>query len=533
MSNETRQGRRDQGRKKVKKKRRSPLKIFLITILILFLSSAGVFAYYINSVGEKITSKSAIEAKKVKKGEPVNFLLLGVDSGDYNGKETHQRSDTMMLIRFIPETDKVYILSIPRDTKLEIKGKTQKINAAHAIGGPELTISTVEKLLDVNINYYGSINYEGFRECVDAIGGVDVVVPRDMHYSASDIKINFKKGENAHLDGQKAEEFVRWRKNNNGGGYPTGDVGRAETQQAFMVSFLNKLKSAEGLTKLKPLIDTVAKYSETNMDLTAIMTYGTELMNVNSSTIEKEVLAGEAKYEDKAWYYIYDEKKAQEYLSNFRDSGGSISSSDNKDTPLNNENLEVSIYNATGVAGLAAQYQERLQKLGFNVTNIGTEVNKKSKTEVTYGGEEYTISSLKNYLTNVKYTNDSERKTGEIKIVLGSDAVNGGILIGSSSSFNDLDQSSIKDKKVKTIKILNSTNHSGLALKYKEKLEHQGYKVVGIGNSNVKLDETEVRYKNDKEFANDVAGSLGAGTVKSSNDTSVDIVVILGSDIVD
>lgn len=532
MSNETRQGKR-QERRKVKKKKRSPLKIFLISLLILFVTAGGVVAFYVNSIGNKITSKSKIEAKKVKKGEPVNFLLLGVDAGDYNGKDEHQRSDTMMLIRFIPETDKIYILSIPRDTKLKIKGKTQKINAAHAIGGPELTINTVEDLLDVKINYYGSINYEGFRKCVDAIGGVQVVVPRDMKYNASDIKIDFKKGETVLLDGENAEKFVRWRKDGKGGGYPTGDVGRAETQQVFMVEFLKKLKSPQGLTKLKPLIDTVAEYSETNMDLGTIMSYGTELMNVDLSTIEKEVLAGEAKKENGVWYYIYDEKNAQDFLNNFRDSSG-MSSSGNKNTPLNNENLDINIYNATGVQGLASQYKERLKKLGFNVGEPRTESNKKDKTEIRYGGEEYSISSLKNYLTDVKYIKDSKLKTGEVKIILGKDAVNGGILIGSSPSYNDLDQSSIKnDKSVKNIKILNSTNHSGLAAKYKEKLEHQGYKVVGIDNYSQRLNETQIKYKNDKEFANDVANSIGAGKVKASSDMSVDITVILGSDAID
>ncbi|KMT21557.1 LCP family protein [Clostridium cylindrosporum] len=531
MSNETRQGRR-----KVKKKKRSPLKIFLITLLILFIGSGGVFAYYLKSLGDKVTSKSQSEAKKVEKGEPMNFLLLGVDAGDYNGKEEHQRSDTMMLVRYIPKTDKIYMLSIPRDTKVKINGKTQKINAAHAIGGPDLTIKTVEDLLNVDVNYYGRINYEGFKACVDAIGGVKVVVPRDMHYKASDIKINFKKGETVLLNGEKAEQFVRWRKNNNGGGYPTGDVGRAETQQVFMVNFLEKLKSPEGISKLIPLLNTVTNYADTNMDMSTIMEYGKELMNVDPSSVQKEVLAGEAYHDNEVgtWYYLYDKVKAEPYLSNFRDASGA-SSAGNDSTPLNNENLNISIINSTGVSGLAAQYKERLESLGFNITNISTQSTKKKKTEVRYNGEDYTISGLKNYLNDVNYIKDNGDNIKDIKIILGNDALNGGILVGSSTSSDIFTESKSDEsiKKSKSIKILNSTPKSGLAARYKEKLERQGYKVVEIGNYNGELRQTEIRYKDDNNFATEVASGLGTGKIISSNDKSADIIVVLGADVID
>lgn len=529
MSNEPRKERRSKKRKK-----RSPLKIFFITLLILFLASGGVFAYYMNSLGNKLNDKSKTEAKKVEKGEPINFLLLGVDAGDYDGTDKHKRSDTMMLIRYIPKTDKVYILSIPRDTKVKIKGKTQKINAAHAIGGPELTIKTIEDLLDVDINYYGSIDYEGFRACVDAVGGVEVVVPENMNYKASDITIKFNKGETVQLDGKKAEQFVRWRKNNDTSGYATGDLGRVETQQVFMVNFLQKLKSAEGITKLPSLLNTVTDYAETNMNMSAIMSYAKEIVDVDTSTIEKELLAGESFYDkvDKTWYYLYDEVKAQEFLGYFRDKG--ITSADNKNTPLNNENMNISIYNATTTSGLASQYKERLEKLGFKVTKVDTNKTKKDKSEVIYSGEEYNVSGFKNYLTGVKYTKNASGSSNEIKLILGTDAINGGILIGSPTSSDELNkQSETKDKSSKKIKILNSTSKSGLAARYKEKLERQGYKIVEVGNHNVEVHETQIIYKNDNNFANEVSRSLGTGTATLSKDASADVVIILGTDLID
>ncbi|MEG0642229.1 MAG: LCP family protein, partial [Clostridium sp.] len=531
-SNETRQGKR-----KVKRKKHSPLKIFLAVFLMLFMVSGVTFAYYIDHLGDKLNSKSQTQAKKVKKGEPINFLLLGVDAGDYTGKDEHQRSDTMMLIRYIPETDNINILSIPRDTKVRVKGRTQKINAAHAIGGPELTIKAVEELLDLEVNYYGSINYNGFKACVDAVGGVDVIVPRDMKYKASDIRINFNKGEEVHLDGKKAEQFVRWRKNNDGTGYALGDVGRAGTQQEFMIKFLEKLKSPEGITKLIPLVNTISDYAETNMSMSMIMSYGKSLIDVNPSTVRKEVLAGEPFYdkEDKTWYYLYDKEKANDYLNIYRGVSSSPSSSGNGNTPLNNENLDISIYNATGVSGLAAEYKERLERLGFNVKKIESYKTKSDKTEIKYNGEEYTISSIKNYLKDVKYTKGGSGKSNEIEIVLGNDSVGGGIMLGSSSVSNNMENKGDGkvDKSSMKIKILNSTSKSGLAGRYKEKLENKGYNVVETGNYSGQLHATQIGYKNNKEFAKQVESSLGTGSVVISKDTSADIVIILGTDTID
>ncbi|MEF9953020.1 MAG: LCP family protein [Clostridium sp.] len=532
MSNESRKDRRV-----IKRKKRSPFKIFMVVLLLMFVAAGGAFALYVNHIGNKLTTKSQIEAKHVKNGDPINFLLLGVDAGDYNGKNEHQRSDTMMLIRYIPESDKVYILSIPRDTKVKIKGKTQKINAAHAIGGPELTIKTVEDLLDVEVNYYGSINYEGFRACVDAIGGITVVPPRDMKYKASDIEINFNKGEEVHLDGEKAEQFVRWRKNtNNTGGYPTGDVGRAETQQEFMVKFLEKLKSPEGITKLIPLINTATSYAETNMDPSKILSYGKDLIDVDPAKIEKNVLPGEAFHdpEDKTWYYLYDESKAQDILNIYR-GVTSLSSGDNNTTPLNNENITIEIFNATGKSGLEREYQKRFENLGFKIGYIGSYENRAEVTKVVYGGQEYGISNLKNYLQSVDYEKDSTKKPNTVRIVLGKDAINGGIMIGggSSSQSNNSFNAGDTDKSKYKIEILNSTGKSGLAAKYKEKLEARGYKVVSVGNSKgEKLTTTEIKYSNSKSFAETLKGELGAGNVTRSSNNSADVVIILGTDVI-
>ncbi|WDC83883.1 LCP family protein [Caloramator sp. mosi_1] len=149
---------------------------------------------------------------KLNKPKSTNILLIGVDAGDYEHKEAPKRSDTIMLVHLEPKDKKIYIYSIPRDTRVKFNGEYRKINSIHAIGGINSLKEQIETMLKIKIDHYIKVDYNSFRELVDAIGGIDVIIPFDMNYDARDIKIHFKKGEKVHLDGLKAEQFVRWRK---------------------------------------------------------------------------------------------------------------------------------------------------------------------------------------------------------------------------------------------------------------------------------------------------------------------------------
>ena len=110
--------------------------------------------------------------KKLVICEPVSILLLGADErGEDKG-----RSDSLMVITLNPKNNSMKTVSIPRDTYTEIvgKGKSDKINHAYAFGGVDMSVATVEKFLNVPINYYIEVNMEGFKDIVDAVGGVDV-----------------------------------------------------------------------------------------------------------------------------------------------------------------------------------------------------------------------------------------------------------------------------------------------------------------------------------------------------------------------
>lgn len=399
--------------------KRKAKKVFIIVFIIflLIVTSAAVYGYTILS---RLNSKEAA-AEQTSVKEPVNILLLGVDAGDYNNKTSHnpKRSDTMILVRYNPDDNKVYMLSLPRDTRVTINGHKEKLNAAHSIGGVPLAIETIEKMLGLKINYYAKVDYSGFRSCIDAIGGIDMEIPYNMDYDAYGINIHFKKGEFVHMDGKKAEEFVRWRKNNDGGGYAMGDLGRVATQQQFILKIIEKMKTPAGILKIPSLIETASKYVTTNMNAATMIKYMFKLRSIDASQINNKVLEGEPKYIGGVSYFIYNKEKNQEYLSNFKDGNTEAAAKD-----LDRGKIKIKILNSTGVSGLAAKYKNKLESLGYNVTSIGNYTKKQDFTIINdYSKSDYG-QALFNDLGFGDVTEKQNSDTNsDVVIILGDDSI--------------------------------------------------------------------------------------------------------------
>lgn len=156
------------------------------------------------------------------------ILLSGID--DSGGG-----SDTNLLTRFDAEAGRIDVVSLPRDTLLHHDWYSNRLNFAYASGGTEKLRGEVENLLGVPVDFSVTVNLGGFVSLIDRLGGVDFEIPMDMDYDdpAQGLHIHFAKGLR-HLSGQEAMEVVRWRRNNDGTGYPDADIGRIRTQQAFL-----------------------------------------------------------------------------------------------------------------------------------------------------------------------------------------------------------------------------------------------------------------------------------------------------------
>lgn len=312
------------------------LKIFVAAFLCFtMMIGTGLYAYIqsepgVVEEGEKDTSANFLKPDEVsesdrldldvmtRKSKRLNVLLMGSDGG---------RSDTMMLVSFDPDRKLLDIVSVPRDTYNKLPGHdspgAEKINAVYgfkgAEGGPEGVARQIEKLLDVPVHYYVNVDYDCVREVVDILGGVEADIPNRMLYDDPycdpPLHINLQEG-NQLLNGDKAIQFLRWRKNNNG--EQQGDLQRIERQHAFVKT---AMKKAMGL-KLPQVIQASFKHLKTDMTVDKMLYYGVAAVGMDLGKVQSGMIPGTAQMIDGLSYYVHD--------------------------PEGTENLMLDIYNRTG-----------------------------------------------------------------------------------------------------------------------------------------------------------------------------------------
>lgn len=288
--------------------------ILIIGITAVIIGGSSIYTY-LNGFNSK---DNIVEPNEVKNdNSPVNILLAGVDIGNGQKNISYSRTDTLILLNYNPKEEKLSIISIPRDTLIQINNKNDKINSASVYGGPKLTIAAVEDMLNIDVNYYAYVDYSGFRNIVDIIGGIDMEIKNNMDYddTAQNLHIHFNKGESIHLDGKKAEEFFRWRKNNDGTGLAMGDLDRIANQHEFINKVIEKLKSPSMITKIPSVLSAMPKYIKTNMNGKAILKYGLLFSDSLKKGYTISTLKGDIEYLDGVSYFVYDEKQNKDLIS--------------------------------------------------------------------------------------------------------------------------------------------------------------------------------------------------------------------------
>ena len=242
-----------------------------------------------------------------------NILFLGVDaSASTKDLWTGTRTDTMILVNIDPKTKSVNALSIPRDSKVYLPNDNgvNKINAAHAIGGIEMTKRTVEDTLGVKIDKYIMVHDSAVKEIVDAMDGVDIYVEKPMHYNdySGNLHINFNKGVH-HLSGQQEVEYLRFRHD------ALGDIGRTQRQQWFLRSLLNQLKNPATIAKIPDIISVAKKYVKKEMSLYEMSQYAALAKHIDMDKIEVAMLPGAPNQRGYISYWILDPEKTQEVVN--------------------------------------------------------------------------------------------------------------------------------------------------------------------------------------------------------------------------
>ena len=276
-----------------------------LALLLVFLAAAIYAAYHCliqapqqsdqPVQNEELTpEEEALRSHLERKPDFYTILVSGVE--DHNGG-----SDTNILVAVDAANDAIYGVSIPRDTKAIIDGDAHKINYAYNSGGMSLMADVITEQLGLPVDYTVQVDLQGFVAIVDAIGGVEFDVPIDMHYEDpyQDLYIHINKGLQR-LSGEDALKVVRFRE-----GYASQDLGRMNTQQAFLKAAAKQTLTPANLDKIDDFVKIFQSYVETDLTLGNLAWLGKEAISMGSDAISFSTLPGEWKSP-----YIYLDQEA-------------------------------------------------------------------------------------------------------------------------------------------------------------------------------------------------------------------------------
>lgn len=304
--------------KRRKKQKRSnnnfPQKVLLFFVMVFAVFYAICHFLDASFFADSASKHSPVEFTFNFSPKRQNILLMGVDvAQNQDNPFKGNRTDTMLLISIAPYGKNVNIISIPRDSKVYIAGKSKadKINHAFAFGGARLAVRTVEETFGVKINNYLAISNQGLIKMIDTLGGLPIYIEKDMKYDDNTAKlhINLKKGNNL-LDGRQTEGFLRFRHDS------YGDIGRIRRQQWFFNALLARIKDPTVIVKMPELLKIIPEYIETDMSGYDLAKYVGMAKNVDTSTIQIATVPGQPSTKGVISYWILDPEKTQELINN-------------------------------------------------------------------------------------------------------------------------------------------------------------------------------------------------------------------------
>lgn len=277
-------------------------KIMVACIIVSILLVIGISAWGVSSLLN--ANLSGVEEPNVEVDEliedKVSVLLVGSDGGGYN-------TDTLMLVMMDCKTHSLNILSIPRDTRVPNPyggSGYAKINSVYAANGMDGLIRQVGEVTGLPVNFYVKVDFAGFREAIDVLGGVDFDVPMRLKYDdpAQDLHIDLQPGMQ-HLNGDQAEQLVRSRNQ-----YPMADITRTEVQRDFLKAVITQHATPANLLKINDLYSILTQYVTTNITLGDALKYAPQLTKVSSESIQSYILPGTT---DSYGNWLYDAEEME------------------------------------------------------------------------------------------------------------------------------------------------------------------------------------------------------------------------------
>ena len=406
-----------------KEKRGKKIKIISLVILIIACVFGGTSVFFAkngsnilnrnNKVsGDNIEDENEVVEENVSEPEDeveerINIAVMGTDKEGL-------RSDVDFVVSFDPATKQVGVVSVPRDTKfvmtdemiqsLKDRGRDNFIPNAKGVRGQckltevyayagegyrdEFVVMALEEILGIEIHNYVTVGIEGFRNLVDAFGGVDMVVEDRLYYSDpyQDLYIDLYPGYQ-HLDGKKAEQLVRYRE-----GYAQKDLKRIQVQQTFLKEFLKKVVSTENIIKNLPdIIVNAIKYVKTDISVKDALKYAKYVTDINVENVVMETIPGEGgsyftpdmegvkELSDRVFYgiqpepeVIVEETPVEEIVETPVEEVVTEEVAEEKPAVVDTKTLKIDVSNGGITNGMAGKKRDMLIGKGYNVVRTST-----------------------------------------------------------------------------------------------------------------------------------------------------------------
>ena len=429
-SNKTKEKKRKGGKGK---------KIFLFILLILLIL-ISIFVYKVQKNGGGISGMLATtlghNEETVNKLPKLYCLILG---------KSQNLTDTLILASYDPKTQEAAMLSIPRDTFIgEDKSSAtawDKINAVYQTG-VENVLEDVRNLTGIDVRYYIMVDTEALKVLVDQIGGVTFNVPIDMNYddNKQELHIHLKAGEQL-LDGDKAEQVVRFRHNNNGTTYPESygieDIGRMKTQRAFLTALAKQTLVPANITKIPEFLDIAKNYVKTNMDFDAIKDYVPYAVDFNFDNLKTDKLPGVAEVANGVWIYSVFEEESKEVINklfftqNIQNetneentiSNTTILKDDTVDT-LEKQKINIEVLNGSGSSANLSEVVSELKAAGYTVNQTGMTTTTSKTTVINRRDvQEFVKEDIKRIVDTDNITVGQSSGKIDLTIILGTDYI--------------------------------------------------------------------------------------------------------------
>ena len=325
-------------------------------------------------------------------------LLMGV-STDQEGVSL---TDTIMVASYNPNTQRAVLLSIPRDsftgTNVKKAKASDKINAIYNLTkDPMKTVEAVNELTGLDLKYYAIVQTEALIELVDAIGPIEFDVPINMDYDdvTQDLHIHLKAGVQE-IDGEKAEQLLRFRHNNNGTSYPAdygdNDIGRMRTQREFITAVIEQTVKLENITKLGSILDIASRNLITNLDFSVLKDYLPYAVEFSTENLLTESLPGsvpDLSQTNNVSIFVVDEEETEQMINelfypeqlteegnttanNTTNAISNTSSNSNTATTTSKSNIKIEVLNGTSDSKVLQKVVNQLKEEGYNVSRTGT-----------------------------------------------------------------------------------------------------------------------------------------------------------------